>query len=173
MKKPLLRLMALIVCFAFPLASNANENEDSVDVQYVYIEQTDGSITKYALEDDPVFTFEGDTMVVTCQGDELLFGLSDVKYYYFETVKVATAIRSVTVNGNGGNEDVRPTIAFGEASFSGLKAGARVAVYTIGGQAVSIVKADADGNAAIDLSQLPKGIYILRTPSKSFKIYNK
>ena len=94
-----------------------------------------------------------------------------MKNYHFVVEQVTTAIERPTVQPNG--DDIRPTIAFGEAKFNGLKAGTRIMVYSVEGKAITTVTATTDGQATVDLRSLPKGIYILRTPAKSFKIYNK
>ncbi len=45
--------------------------------------------------------------------------------------------------------------------------------YNLNGTQISSVTADGEGRVALDLSSLPKGVYILRTPTKSFKFMNK
>ena len=66
-----------------------------------------------------------------------------------------------------------PQFSFNNAEVSGLKAGAKVAIYNLNGTQISSVTADGEGRVALDFSSLPKGVYILRTPTKSFKFMNK
>lgn len=170
MRKNFYALVLLSACLLFCGKVSA-QGEVTVDVHYLIISLTDGSESKFALADNPVITFNGDTLLITCASDELSVDLNGIKDYRFSVEQVSTRIDRPSVTPNGG--EVRPTIAFGEAKFSGLEAGTRVMVYTIEGKAITTVKASADGEALVDLRSLPKGIYILRTPTKSFKIYNK
>ena len=71
------------------------------------------------------------------------------------------------------NASNTPQFSFSNAEVNGLKAGARVAIYNLNGTQISSVTADGEGRVALDFSSLPKGVYILRTPTKSFKFMNK
>ena len=64
-------------------------------------------------------------------------------------------------------------VAFHNAQISGLKVGTHVTVFDINGKALNTLSADAEGKVQIDLSNLPRGIFILRTPTKSFKMVNR
>ena len=57
--------------------------------------------------------------------------------------------------------------------MSGLRAGDVVRIYRVNGTLVKAVKADAQGHAALELSQLPNGIFIIKTPTNSIKIINR
>jgi len=172
MKKKIIFLLTLLAGFASQSVCHADDGQTTKDVQYVYIEQTDGSTTKFALEEQPEFSFDAENLIVACQGDTLSFGLQGVSSYYFKTEQVSTSIQQAVTQGTP-NGDVRPTIAFGEASFTGLKAGSAVTVYSINGQALATVKVSENGSVTVSLQQLPRGTYILRTSGKSFKIMNK
>jgi hypothetical protein len=64
-------------------------------------------------------------------------------------------------------------MAFGAASVEGLRQGDTVTLYTADGKTLTSVEADSNGRASVSLSSLPKGIFILRTPTQSYKIINK
>ena len=171
MKKKFLSLMALTVALLLPAQLRA-DTEQTVEVQYLVIEETDGTTSQFALTDAPLITFNGDQLVVTSAGDELSFALSGVKNYHFDKEEITTAIDDAPVAPNANGEST-PTIAFGEAKFSGLKEGTRIVVYTAEGRMVSSATAGRNGDVSINLRSLPQGIYILRTPSNSYKIYNR
>ncbi|SES68698.1 T9SS type A sorting domain-containing protein [Prevotella sp. kh1p2] len=141
------------------------------DVQYLVVSQTDGSESKFAIAKAPVVAFRDGNLQVSCDGDVLELSMAGVSNYHFVTEQVPTGIESVATEPSVG--EVRPTIAFGEASFRGLRAGAAVTVYTIDGRAVKTVKADAEGNASVALGDLEQGVYILRAGGQSIKVYNK
>ena len=56
---------------------------------------------------------------------------------------------------------------------SGLHAGDIVRVFHVNGTLVKTIKADAQGQATLELSQLPNGVYIIRTRNSSIKIMNR
>ena len=164
-------MLALTALMAFPPRSWAQEATTTVDVTYLVVTETDNTVTEFALSDAPVVSFSGGELVVTCGDDELRTALSGIRDYSFAVRKVATAIRSVAVTGSA---DVpTPTFSISDARISGLKPGTRVGVYNLNGNMVSTVAASADGSVSIALDHLPKGVYILRTPTKNFKVVNK
>lgn len=124
------------------------------------------------LESFPVITIEGNNLVITHNGNQLTTALTGVQDYHFIEKKVTTSISSVPSN-DPKNTSNTPQFSFSNAEVSGLKAGARVAIYNLNGTQISSVTADGEGRVALDLSSLPKGVYILRTPTKSFKFMNK
>ena len=66
------------------------------------------------------------------------------------------------------------TYVGGVVTVSGMTAGERLAVVTINGSQVSATKADNEGNARIDLSGAPNGVYVVSTGSGvSFKLLKK
>ena len=64
------------------------------------------------------------------------------------------------------------SVAFGQAAFKGLKAGSRIAVYTIDGVMVTSIAADEAGEASVDISALPRGIYVVKAPNRTIKVRN-
>ena len=98
--------------------------------------------------------------------------LEGIRDYSFTTEQVTTSIKDVPATGSTSTTPAS-NVAFSNATISGLKAGALVRVYNISGVAVSTLTADAEGKVSVDLNNLPKGVYILSTPSKSFKVLNK
>lgn len=150
-KKTIIMALGLLL---LPLAGMA---------QSLVLTQRDGTVSRFALADEPVITYSGSDLVVKCGETELTTDMADVLSCVFDNE--ATAINKLTVQPAG----AEPQMNFANMSVEGLKAGDRVAVYTIDGKAVSSSRASADGSAAIDLSGL-RGLYIVRTPNKSFKI---
>ena len=104
-------------------------------------------------------------MVVTCGDQTMTVGLEGLTLTFGEME--TTRIEAVK---DGVKDADRLQFSFGEASFEGLTPGALVSVYSINGKMVTKVKADQDGRASVSLMSLPNGVYVLRTPSKSFKV---
>lgn len=164
MKKIIYSIFALIASFAMPSVAMA---EETIDVQYLVIQQDDGTESRFALKEYPEITFNGDALVVESAERNLEIAIVDVLSYSFETVQesLPTAIEAVRQDA--------PAISFAGAEFRGLASGAAVTAWSLNGQMLSTIKAEADGTAKIDLASLPKGVIILRTPGKTIKIINK
>ena len=170
MKKNLIKKLGLAALLALPLGAQAQTEEKLTDVAYLVVEQETTTV-RFALTSEPVISFDNGNLIVASQSDTLSTALSGVKNYRIESQKVSTGIREVPAASAAGTDG--SAISFANAEVQGLKAGARVAIYTTDGKQVAAVVAGTDGKAALSLSQLPKGIYILRTPGKSFKIVNR
>ena len=131
--------------------------------QYLILTSQDGTVSKFALADQPVITFSEGQIVVTCGTQTLSTSMEGLKVGFEES---ATGIRQV----EGSDGTVRHVFAFGQAAFEGMKAGDAVTIYTPDGKTVGSTRADSEGRASIDLSGLGHGILILRTPTQNFKI---
>ena len=163
-------LIALALSF-IPLSGFAQTVQEKM-ITCLVLTETNGTKTEFALESFPVITIEGNNLVITHNGNQLTTALTGVQDYHFIEKKVTTSISSVPSN-DPKNTSNTPQFSFSNAEVSGLKAGARVTIYNLNGTQISSVTADGEGRVALDLSSLPKGVYILRTPTKSFKFMNK
>ena len=163
-------LIALTLSF-IPLIGFAQTVQKKM-ITCLVLTETNGTTTEFALESFPVITIEGNNLVITHNGNQLTTALTGVQDYRFIEKKVTTSISSVPSN-DPKNASNTPQFSFSNAEVSGLKAGAKVAIYNLNGTQISSVTADGEGRVALDFSSLPKGVYILRTPTKSFKFMNK
>lgn len=163
-------LIALTLSF-IPLSGFAQTVQEKI-ITCLVLTETNGTKTEFALNSYPVITIEANDLVITCESKKLSTALTGVQDYHFTEKKVTTSISSVPANDPKG-ETPTPSFSFSNAEVSGLKAGARVAIYNLNGTQISSVTADGEGRVTLDLSSLPKGVYILRTPTKSFKFMNK
>ena len=133
--------------------------------KYLVLTRNNTEVAKFSLNDAPVITFSGGNLVVTCNGEEKLSTSMEGLKNSFESVE--TGIQDIK-----SDDPAKPRFLFGEAIFEGLKSGDQITVYTLDGKAVSHTTANANGSATINISNLGKGIFILCTPSQSFKIKN-
>ena len=163
-------LIALTLSF-IPLCGFAQTVQERL-ITCLVLTETNGTKTEFALESFPVITIEDNNLVITHNGNQLTTALTGVQDYRFIEKKVTAGISSVPSN-DPKNASNTPQFSFSNAEVSGLKAGAKVAIYNLNGTQISSVTADGEGRVALDFSSLPKGVYILRTPTKSFKFMNK
>jgi len=116
---------------------------DDTEVYYLQVYDYSGAATEFALTDEPVIKIADNTLTVTAGSSELSASLEDVKYYKY-SVTSTTGIQSVESGVQVNNADAN--------------------VYTING--IFIGK-------GVNISSLPKGIYILRAGKQSFKFIKK
>lgn len=161
--KQISRLL-LLGLMALPMTLSA---EETVKAKYIVLEQGDQQTVEFSLSDAPVLSFKDDSLVVACNGDELVVPLQGLTYRFED--KELTGIKSITNATPSSNEG----FAFSHGQVSGLSKGGKVSVYTADGVKVIESSADSNGNVDLQLNQLPKGLYIIKTPAKSFKILKR
>lgn len=166
MKKTRQLLRALMLgVVAMPLSAAA---DSTIDTEFLILTENGEKTAEFRLNDTPVLSFNGDSLVVVSSGDSLVVPVSGLSYH-FETRQVVTGIDDVpSVIGNGSE-----AFAFSHGTVFGLKPGVKVSVYSTNGTKVSEVSAGTDGSADLRLGTLPKGIYIVKTPAKSLKLINR
>ncbi len=130
--------------------------------QQLVLTLNNGNVSKFALTDNPVITYSGSDLIVTCGEAVLQTSMADITAVSFEE---GSSAGIGVIDYRGGT----PSFSFQTASFEGLPAGTRISVFTTDGKAVSTVTADGEGKARISMDSLPTGVYILRAPNKSYK----
>ena len=105
-------------------------------------------------------------------------GVERVSYAYAEVQRVVvvddvvSAINNVVANDK--SQHVVFSFSASTLNVSDLAANESIALYTIDGKLMLRERADADGKAAMNLSSLQQGIYVVRTQSGiSYKLFKK
>ena len=127
------------------------------------IKQKGGSETVLLLSANPVITFEDEDMVVTSDVSSFMIPIDMIESY--GTVNDITAIHQITQE--------HPEYINGSVVFRGLSHDSEVSIYKADGTLVFSQNADGSGHATVSVSNLLKGVYIVRTPNSSMKIINK
>lgn len=156
-KKSLTTLIALLAMLFLPGGLSAATGE------LLVLKLADQSVSKFELASSPVVTYSGNDIIVTCGEEVFQTSMANIETVKFEKDS-STGIERITTT------EPRAAFTFGNASFEGMQAGATVTVYTLDGKVVAAAKADGEGRASISMSGLQRGVYIIRTPNKSFKI---
>lgn len=105
-------------------------------------------------------------------------GVERVSYAYADVQRVVVVDDVVSAIDNVVANDKSQHIVFSFSAnvlnVSGLAVGERFSLYYIDGKLMLGEKADADGKAAMNLSSLQQGIYVVRTQSGiSYKFFKK
>jgi hypothetical protein len=103
---------------------------------------------------------------VTSPTQTLEVELANVKNYAFAETFQPTAIEQI-------KDDTKPVIQAGMAQFENLKPGTIINIYTIDGRNAGRAVANDNGSVTVDLTSLGSGVFILATPTASYKILNR
>ena len=133
-------------------------------VRFLVVNGKDGTKTTFALADNPKVSCKSGELSVIAGSRTFTLSLADVLNYQFSAE--STGIADVVKDGSVKMEN-------GCVVFSDLRAGSIVTVYMQDGRLIKDCKADADGNAIVELSNLPKGILIIHSNKTDIKIINK
>lgn len=151
-----LLLVLLVVLLSVPAKAG---------VGYLVVSERNGTTTYFALSGKPVVRTSGGQVAVTAPESNISVAIADVKDITFSN-EVPTSIGKIVVS--------QPSfLGNGSVLFSGLNPGDKVFVYTTAGATANSATATTDGTCSLDLKQLPRGVYIIRTPNASYKVTNK
>lgn len=154
-KKINIVLLVLLLLMVIPMRA--------ADVQYLTI-FSQGTSVSFALSEKPVITYQYNQLVVATAKETIEIPVADITGSRFE--EKPSAIRNLM------SED-KPQVKGGLVHFLELIPGTLVMVFTIDGQSVANIKADVNGMAQVDLSELAKGTYLIRYGKQTIKIINK
>ncbi len=160
-KTVLNRLIVLLSVMLLGLTAKAQT------AQYLIVTQQDESQVSFALAEKPVITLTDGIFKAETTTQTLEIALADVLNYKFSDQAPYTDIDQVKTDAT------KPVIEAGRAQLAGLKPGTVVNVFTVDGRRAASSSAGADGTVDIDLGGLGAGVYILATPTASYKIYNR
>lgn len=122
-----------------------------------------GETMSFLLSTKPKITFSGAQLVVKSDVCQIAYDLEQVDHYSFSHTTTdgidtpLSAQEAVSRNGDC-------------LTFSGMKAGSLIEVFSAAGETLSIVKADTEGRAVLSISGMPQGVYIVKYGKVSAKI---
>ena len=162
MKKPFTMLLAL---FAFSLSVFAG----NPGVTFLL---RSGKKVSFSFAEKPVVALSDANLSVSVGGVE------HVSYAYADVQRVVvvedivSAIDNVVANDK--SQHVVFSFSANTLNVSGLAANESIALYATDGKLMLSDKANAEGKAAMNLSSLQQGIYVVRTQSGiSYKLFKK
>lgn len=156
MKKTIISAIALVASLMATAA-----------VQYthsVIVTKKSGETVEHKFAVTPSATIEGADIVFNTDGAKVAYPMSDVEHLTFGKTEVS-GIDNVAAPENS----VAFALGGGRLECSGMSAGTRLDVFTIDGRMAVSSVASAAGEASVDISQLPSGVYIASGAGKSFK----
>ena len=122
-----------------------------------------GGPVSFALSDHPTITYENNDLVVTTATEVVRLPVAEISFGHFSDE--ATGLYEL--------QYAPPGVVEGRVRFSGLQKGAVVVVYSLDGKRLSEQSPQDNGVVDIDLRRLPKGTYVIKSPTQHFKVTNR
>lgn len=114
------------------------------------------------LAEHPVITYTDNTLHIRTAKETIDVPVSQISGTEFSET---SNIRVV--------ENKQLQIQEGSLYFNELPRGSKVSVFAANGIEVSSANVDEDGRAIVNMSSLPKGIFVVKSATQTFKITNK
>ncbi len=152
------KLLTLLFYLAIAIGAWANEVENTLVVKL-----KNGAETAFVLKDKPNVTFEGTDLKVITEKEIVTFALSDVlRFTYIK--KDPSGIDEKVV------DPTKVDYKDGVLVISQLKQGAFVGIYSLDGKLLRQLNAHHSGTYRLNLSELPKGVYLVKADNVTYKI---
>lgn len=135
-------------------------------VKGLVIETAKGERVEFALTENPKLTYDGNTVTLTTTTVSVDYSATDI-------IKVVVADVSSTSVDAVEVRDGKIQLLNDEVRMSGLSAGETVCLYNVSGTLLSTWQTTNYGELTITLSDLSRGIYIIKANHQSFKVTKK
>ena len=127
-----------------------------------YVEDSQGVLVGYVFMDQPVWTFEGDNLVISTVGGSVQYPMSDVAKVFFGDV-TPTGLLELDVD-----EMIR-VIPDG-VELTGFAANTVVTIHNLQGQQLGVYRTSQSGSLNISLADREQGIYLIHANKSTIKI---
>jgi len=155
-KHVIARVLAMLVM------SVAWVGADAANVEFLNINFA-GKMVSIALAEHPVITYANNTLTVKTATQEVEVPVAQISGYGF--TEEPSAVRDLQLD--------KPIVDGGKVVFAQLAPGTPVMVVDTAGRQVIATTATASGTALVDLSTLPKAVYVVKAADTTFKVTNK
>lgn len=125
---------------------------------------TNGGYTVgYVFTDEPVWTFEGENLVITTVEGSVEYPMSEVAQIVFGDNAPVSGLTEVSVD-----ELIR--VNHGGVELAGFAANTVVSVYNLQGQQLGAYRTSQSGSLNISLADREQGIYLIHANKSTIKI---
>jgi len=126
-----------------------------------------GKTVAYALDGRPQVAVNGSVVTLTDKTSTVEYPLADVVKYLLGKPGEDSSINSLTADSGKFRQSA------GILTLSGFSAGAKVAVYGVGGSMAESLAIGSDGRLEVSLAGYPAGVYIVNVESRTFKFFKR
>lgn len=152
----MLLLFLLLACCPFARATN---------VQFMQL-VVKGNQVIVALSEHPAITYVGNSLHIATKDKDIDVAVADITYFGFSDTEQSVVGIELTKGS-------LPKLSSGQLVFTQLKVNSTVDVYTADGRKVSAQSVNDNGMAIVNLNNLAKGTYIVKTATQTIKVTNK
>ena len=122
----------------------------------------DGQVMSINLNEEPRTTYNDGNLVITTTKTTISYPLEHVKRYtYASSSSSISSPKGVEATFSADGETLM---------FKGLKAGTSIMLYNVAGQLLRKVAPTTEGHAAVSVSKLPTGVYVVKMNDATYKI---
>lgn len=155
MRKALISTLLLCV---FSLTGYAENKAEALVIELV-----SGETATFILKEQPKLTFSGGELIIKSGECETSYKVSDLQRYTFKFAESSGITQSA-------DKSQTITQTAGHIRLDGLSPDTQIKTFSVNGILVATDAADSNGSATISVSNLPKGVYIIKYGDKSTKI---
>lgn len=156
MKIKLLLLLLLLMGSTTPLLAQTA----------LIVHQKSGEVVYYSFSEQPKVTYLGTNLVITTSKTKVEYPLANLLKFSFGDMA-----NSVGAVASESKTEVR--LDNGAIAVTGAKPSSVLAIYNTNGMLINSHIVDENGNAYIFISNLTKGIYIIKSDNITFKFIKK
>jgi len=131
------------------------------DDMLLQIWQSDGLLMAINLNEEPKTTYVDGNLVITTTKTTITYPLEKVKKYTYVATDDVPIIEGMSTKISQDGESI---------TFSGLKEGTEISVYSSAGKIVRKQKSSKEKTTTVSVSDLPSGAYIITVDSITYKI---
>lgn len=133
-----------------------------IKAQTLVVWQKSGAKVTFQMDSQPKTLFSDNQLVIKTNTTEVSYPRESIIRYTYENL--ASGIDDAKQDG------IDYDASQSKLSFAQLKAGEKVEIYSTDGSLMKSVKADKEGKLTVSLSELTKGVYVVKSSSSNFKI---
>ena len=150
-----------LLTFSLTLSAMITVAQDSEFVVHLKA----GGTVGYVISSKPKVTLSGDVFTLTTTDNTATYQHSEVEKFTLNVI--STAISQPIAEAAGEPQIIRQV---GQLTFTGCKPNAAIRIYSTDGKLLLTSQTDANGYAEVQTSQLPKGIYVVKSDNVTIKI---
>jgi len=153
-----------LLTFSLTLSAMITVAQDSEFVVHLKA----GGTVGYVISSKPKVTLSGDVFTLTTTDNTATYQHSEVEKFTLNVI--STAISQPIVKSAAEPQIIRQE---GQLTFTGCVPYDAIHIYSADGKLLLTSQTDASGYAEVQTSQLPKGIYVVKSDSVNIKIVKR
>ena len=136
-----------------------------------YVVLSDGSVNAYLFSEKPEVQVSAEMLTLTTTRQTVVYSYPEVKQFMLGDASISEL--PLPIESIADESDSRLEYESGNIIMYSLRPFSDIYIYDVSGHCVSQCRADANGNASLPLSNLARGIYIVKTETTTYKIQKR